>query len=67
MDKLRELEIIKAALSNDISYQRKCIKQFKECGRETDLFEEWLKETEDLCRRVSKKILKVRAEEGAEN
>lgn len=62
MDKLKEIEIIKAALYTDILKQKEWIETLRKQQVRKPEFEEWLKETEDLYDRVCKKYFKLKAE-----
>lgn len=62
MDKLKEIEIIKAALYTDILKQKEWIETLRKQQVRKPEFEERLKETEDLYNRVCKKHFKLKAE-----
>lgn len=62
MDKLKEIEIIKAALYTDILKQKEWIETLRKQQVRKPEFEERLKETEDLYDRVCKKYFKLKVE-----
>ncbi|QZA70041.1 hypothetical protein 043JT007_260 [Bacillus phage 043JT007] len=68
MNKLTEIEIIKAALYTDILKQREWIETLRKQQIRKPEFEERLKETEDLYNRVCKNYFKMKSEseEGVE-
>ena len=52
MDKLRELEIMKAALYSDMLHQKETINKLQGQGRDTTDFKAWLKDTQELYEKV---------------
>ncbi|WCS69394.1 hypothetical protein Goe24_00140 [Bacillus phage vB_BsuM-Goe24] len=52
MDKLRELEIMKAALYTDMLHQKETISKLQGQGRDTTDFKAWLKDTQELYEKV---------------
>lgn len=63
MNKLRETEIIKAALFTDLTHQKKTIRILTEQGKDVSAFREWRDDTEDLYLKFCKKYFDLKVEE----
>ncbi|UJJ74816.1 hypothetical protein [Bacillus phage BM-P1] len=61
MDKLRELEIMKAALYTDMLHQKETISKLQGQGRNTTDFKAWLKDTQELYEKVCTKYWEMKA------
>ncbi|WCS69647.1 hypothetical protein Goe25_00140 [Bacillus phage vB_BsuM-Goe25] len=61
MDKLRELEIMKAALYTDMLHQKETISKLQGQGRDTTDFKAWLKDTQELYEKVCTKYWELKA------
>lgn len=61
MDKLRELEIMKAALYSDMLHQKETINKLQGQGRDTTDFKAWLKDTQELYEKVCTRYWELKA------
>jgi len=64
---IRELEILKTALTSDIMRQTRTIKEMDEKDSRLPLFEEWLMDTKRLCKKVTMKLMTEQARKGINN
>lgn len=61
MDKLKEIEIIKASLYTDMLHQKETINKLQGQGRDTTDFKAWLKDTQELYEKVCTRYWELKA------